>query len=59
MYRYPKQWLEVIGDVRCGANGKCSVGKGKGENTIATDRAQLAHRYDTVVAKWSPSLWET
>ena len=28
-------------------------------HTIATDEAQLAHRYDTVVAKWSRSLRET
>ena len=27
----------------------------KTRNLTATDKAQLAHRYDTVVAKWSPS----
>ena len=32
-----------------------AVGKGKGENTIAIDRAQIGDRCATVVAKWSRS----
>ena len=28
-------------------------------NLIATDKTQLAHRYDTVVPKWSPSPQST
>ena len=31
----------------------------KSEHITATDRAQLAHRYDTVVAKWSRSPQST
>ena len=36
-----------------------AVEKGKGETTIAIDRAQLGDRCATVVAKWSPSPQST